>query len=405
LYLQREATMDLTRRLTQVVISHLDDLTDELVREIRAENAGYLDADTVPVTELRRSCRDNLERVLQMLGGIVPSGVDPLDAAVVTGTRRAERRAPLEAVLRSFRIGGRVVWRALARVAKDDGTIAWDDMVDVAAAVWTVVDDASSAVARAYRRTELRLRRLDEHRRVTLFTDLLRGRARDATFAGEAAAELDLLPDAGYLVLATDLAGTGEPGLAAAEDMLAVHGIRSIWQPHARQSVGLVALTDHGPERVLQLLDGSIRDRVGVSPKVQGLGEVGVAHELAVVALRTLPPGTAAVARLDDHLPAALLVRSPDLAQRLVDVVLGPLLRLPDGERQALLATLSAYLRTNRSPAAAAERLYCHRNTVLNRMSKVENLLGLSLENVDTALTVSYALLALDLPGITHAKP
>lgn len=400
--------MELTRRLTQVVISHLDDLTDELVREIRKENAGYLDAETVPVTELRRSCRDNIERVLQMLGDIVPSGVDPLDAAVVTGTRRAERRAPLEAVLRSFRIGGRVVWRALARVAKEDGTIAWDDMVDVAAAVWTVVDDASSAVARAYRRTELRLRRLDEHRRVTLFTDLLRGRARDATFAGEAAAELDLLPDAGYLVLATDLAGDGSvagPGLAAAEDMLAVHGIRSIWQPHARQSVGLVALTGHGPERVLGLLDGSIKDRVGVSPRVQGLGEVGVAHELAVVALRTLPPGTAAVARLDDQLPAALLVRSPDLAGRLVDVVLGPLLCLPDGERQALLATLSAYLRANRSPAAAAERLYCHRNTVLNRMSKVENLLGVSLEDFDSALTVSYALLALDLPGITHAKP
>jgi hypothetical protein len=394
--------MDLTRRLTQLVISQLDSLTDELVREIRNENAGYLAAETVSVTELRRSCRDNLERVLQMLGDIVPSGVDPLDAAVVTGTRRAERRAPLEAVLRSFRIGGRVVWRALARVAKEDGTIAWDDMVDVAAAVWTVVDDASSAVAGAYRRTELRLRRLDEHRRVTLFTDLLRGRARDATFAGEAAAELDLLPDCGYLVLATDLGGSG---LAAAEDMLAVHGIRSIWQPHARQSVGLVALTDHGPERVLGLLDGSIRDRVGVSPRVQGLGEVGVAHELAVVALRTLQPGTAAVARLDDHLPAALLVRSPDLAERLVDVVLGPLLRLPDGERQALLATLSAYLRTNRSPAAAAERLYCHRNTVLNRMSKVENLLGRSLEDFDTALTVSYALLALDLPGTAHAKP
>ncbi len=394
--------MDLTRRLTQLVISQLDSLTDELVREIRKENAGYLAAETVSVTELRRSCRDNLERVLQMLGDIVPSGVDPLDAAVVTGTRRAERRAPLEAVLRSFRIGGRVVWRTLARVAKEDGTIAWDDMVEVAAAVWTVVDDASSAVAGAYRRTELRLRRLDEHRRVTLFTDLLRGRARDATFAGEAAAELDLLPDSGYLVLATDLGGSG---LAAAEDMLAVHGIRSIWQPHARQSVGLVALTDHGPERVLDLLDGSIRDRVGVSPRVQGLGEVGVAHELAVVALRTLQPGTAAVARLDDHLPAALLVRSPDLAERLVDVVLGPLLRLPDGERQALLATLSAYLRANRSPAAAAERLYCHRNTVLNRMSKVENLLGRSLEDFDAALTVSYALLALDLPGTAHAKP
>lgn len=390
--------MDLTRRLTQQVILRLDALTDDLVAEILDENAGYVDAELVSLGELRRSCRDNIERVLQMLGDIVPAGVDPLDAAVVTGTRRAERRAPLEAVLRSFRIGGRVVWRSLAKVAKEDGTICWDDMVDVAAAVWTVVDEASSAVARAYRRTELRLRRLDEHRRLTMFTDLLRGRARDTAFAAEAAAELDLPADGEYLVIVTDLAQDGGPGLAPAEDMLAVNGVRSIWQPHARHTVGLVALATHDPDRLLDMLHAGIRDRVGVSPRVHGLGEVGTAHELAALALRTLPAGDAAIARLDDRLPAALLVRSPDLADRLVDVVLGPLLRLPGGERQALLATLSAWLRTNRSPAAAAELLYCHRNTVINRMAKVESLLGRSLEDFESTLTVSYALKALELP-------
>ncbi|MGH3879800.1 MAG: PucR family transcriptional regulator [Actinophytocola sp.] len=391
--------MELTRRLTQLVILRLDELTDELVLEILRENAGYVDAELVPLDELRRSCRDNLERVLQLLGDMVPPGVDPVDAAALTGTRRAERRAPLEAVLRSFRIGGRVVWHALARVAREDGSIGWDDMVDVAAAVWTVVDEVSSAVAGAYRRTELRLRRLDEHRRLTLFTDLLRGRGRDAAFAAEAAAELDLPADVDFLVLAADLRQD-----TSAEDHLAVHGVRSIWQPHARHTVGLVALDRYDADRVLDLLRTAVRDRVGVSPRVHGLGEVGTAHELAVLALRTLPAGIATTARLDDRLPAALLVRSPDLVDRLVEVVLGPLLRLPDGERQQLLATLSAWLRSNRSPAAAAERLYCHRNTVINRMSKVESLLGRSLEDFENALTVSYALLALDLPEGTHAQ-
>jgi PucR C-terminal helix-turn-helix domain/GGDEF-like domain len=256
----------------------------------------------------------------------------------------------------------------------------------------------SSAVAGAYRHTELRLRRLDEHRRLTLVTDLLRGRGRDAAFAQEAAAELDLPATADFVVLATDLT----PGTTA-EDVLAVNGIRSIWQPHARLTVGVVALGHHDPDRVLGLLRTAIRDRAGVSPRVHGLAELGTAHELAVLALRTLPAGTAAIARLDDRLPAALLVRSPDLADRLVDGVLGPLLRLPDGERQQLLATLSAWLRANRSPAAAAERLYCHRNTVLNRMTKVESLLGRSLEDFEHALTVSCALLALDLPEGTTA--
>jgi hypothetical protein len=38
---------------------------------------------------------------------------DYFDAARETGRRRAEQRMPLDDVLRSFRLGGRLVWEAL----------------------------------------------------------------------------------------------------------------------------------------------------------------------------------------------------------------------------------------------------------------------------------------------------
>ncbi|RBM15999.1 PucR family transcriptional regulator [Prauserella sp. PE36] len=385
---------DLAEQLARALVVRLDQLADELVADILAENPGYHDAALVTLAELRRSCRNNLERVLQLLGDTVPRGEDPYDAATVTGSRRAEQRVPLDSVLRSFRLGGRVLWRGLVRIGKESDDIDRDRLLDVATTVWTVVDEASSVVARAYRDTELQLRRLDDHRRQSLVGDLLRGRGREAGFAGQAAAELGLPREGDYVVFVADSAADGTPGLAMPQDTLAGYGIRSVWEPRDQHTVGLVALERRALDGVLELLRGGVRARVGVSPEVRGLAEVGVAHDLALLALRTLPSGTTGLAVLDERLPEALVARSPELARRLRAGVLGPLLRLPEHEREVLLETLAAWLETNRSAAATAARLYCHRNTVLNRLRRLEAVFGHSLDDHRTALALSLALIA-----------
>ncbi|WP_020666639.1 PucR family transcriptional regulator [Amycolatopsis nigrescens] len=390
---------DLGQHLARVQITRLDALTDNLVGDILAENPGYHDAALVSLAELRRSCRANLERVLQLLGKTVPEGVDPFDAATVTGARRAEQRVPLHSVLRSYRLGGRVIWRALVQMAKEDDRVDRDQLLDVATQVWTVVDEASSEVASAYRSAELQLRRLDEHRRHALVEDLLRGRGREPGFAAQAATELALPAESDYVVLVADLAPDGTPGLVMPQDALAVYGVRSVWQPRGQTLLGLVALEQRSLDSVLGLVRGGVRARVGVSPPSHGLGELGVAYEFAALALRTLPPEEAGLARLDERLPEALVVASPELADRLVVTVLGPLLRLPAAERDVLLGTLSAWLATNRSAVATAERLYCHRNTVLNRLRRLEKLLGRSPQADESRVTLSLALIAHRLTG------
>ena len=137
-----------------------------------------------------------------------------------------------------------------------------------------------------------------------------------------------------------------------------------------------------------------------MSPAVDGLAEVDVAHRLAETALRALPTGGPAVAELDTRLPGALLVTAPDLAARLVRRALGGVLDLDSDEGTVLLATLRAWLDTGGSAGQTAARLYCHRNTVLNRLRRVEGLTDRSLERVDDLVEWSLALLALDvLPG------
>ena len=57
-----------------------------------------------------------------------------------------------------------------------------------------------------------------------------------------------------------------------------------------------------------------------------------------------------------------------------------------------LRRTLAAYLDANGSPTEAAVRLKLHRNTVLYRLSRIEELLGVDLRDADARLTLHVAL-------------
>jgi purine catabolism regulator len=60
--------------------------------------------------------------------------------------------------------------------------------------------------------------------------------------------------------------------------------------------------------------------------------------------------------------------------------------------RGVLLQTLGAYLATNGSPTDAADRLHLHRNTVLYRLGRIEDLLGVDLRNAEVRLALHLAL-------------
>jgi len=57
-----------------------------------------------------------------------------------------------------------------------------------------------------------------------------------------------------------------------------------------------------------------------------------------------------------------------------------------------LLPTLAAYLATNGSPTDAADRLHLHRNTVLYRLGRIEDLLGVDLRDAEVRLGLHLAL-------------
>ena len=379
------------------LLSSLDPMTDELVDAILAEDPSYTATGRPTRADLARSCHDNLQRILEDLADLTPSTPgDPYDAPRATGHRRAEQGVPLESVLHAYRLGHRVIWEQLVQHARRAGGAALDVLVDAASEVWALVDTYSAEVARAYRATELEIARHDDRRRDALLDALLEGRGSDRSVAADAAAALRL-PQTGRLCVVV-ISGTDFARLAG--DALSVRGLPSSWRTRADREVGIVALGRTSASEVAALLSRVGVARAGISPVVDELALVDGAARLAATAMLARASG---VVELDEVLPGALLASAPELAARLLDRALAPVLALPPQETDVLLDTLRTWIACGGSASQTADQLYCHRNTVLNRLRRVASLTGRSLSGPGDLVEWHLALLAKEL--LTDAPP
>ncbi|MET9491111.1 helix-turn-helix domain-containing protein [Nocardia sp. NPDC006630] len=382
-------------QLAQACRGEIAALTDKLIAAVFTDNPEWTDYTSVPRAELHDACGRYLARILDLLSD-AQSDPQHDEVAATIGKHRAAQNVPLEAMLRTFRLGGRIVWEALLDNA-EAVDISPGGIRDTGTAMWTVIDGLSSALSTAYRNSELDRVRQDERRKHALMEDLLTDRMHDAAFLAHAARELNLPTHSGYIVVVAESLPTGCSTLLGAETTLEARGIRSAWHNRAHTTIGLVALEQWDAVPVREFLRPLTRGRAACSPTVQSLAEVNTAHGLAHIVLRTLPIDTVALVSMDERYPEALLVRSPDLADLLLSHILGPVLRLPVNDRDALLGTLSQWLAQNCSATNAAARLHCHRNTVLNRLHRISTLIGRPLDGQRTYFELTLALIAFEL--------
>jgi hypothetical protein len=393
-----EAATSLTvELLAGSVLRRLPAITDALVQIIEDQNPAYRELDAVPRQDLWRSCHDNVARVVQMIADTDrQSDAAYFDAAQATGRRRAEQRMPLDDVLKSFRLGGRLVWEALIDEARTQGMVESEALLEVAGKVWEVVDRTSSQVAAAYHAAERYLVRADEQRRSTLWEGLLHGRT-DRAFLQEAATVLDVPADGRYLVVAIDNLVDDEDTTRSFARRLAAIRVASAWQVRPQTVIGLVSMGMESADVVLRVLREVVHAPAGLSGVVGGLGAVDVAYRQAMLARRTLPVGRIDVAALTEHLPEALLLSAPELADLLVQTWLVPLMAVPTAERELLLDTLDKWVQATGSVRRTADLAHCHRNTVLNRLHRIAQITGRNLTDEGLHLELGLALRAFRL--------
>ncbi|MFC9974811.1 PucR family transcriptional regulator [Spirillospora sp. NPDC127200] len=377
-------------RLVRAAASRLrervPELADRLVEDVLAEDPAY--TDFVPRDEFRESVRASLEAGIEQMDRRVRGHRADLSVAEGIGRRRAEQGLPLESLLRSYRMGGRVVWEALIEVVAGDDPDELTTLLRYASVVWHIIEQQSTVVSETYRRTESELLRRSDERVQALLDALLEGRGADGGLAQAAAAALDLPEHGRYAVVVLRPHRTAP----AFERPDRIGGLRFVWRMRTDGEVGVVALGGQGPAELAGALRPLVAGEAGISPVTDGLAGLGRARWLAEVALGTSRPGDHAVVRLERRLPAALVVAQPELGGLLGEQVLGPLAELDPADREILLDTLAAWLDCEGSANRTAGRLYCHRNTVFNRLRRLEQLTDRSLHRPRDVVELALAL-------------
>lgn len=208
-----------------------------------------------------------------------------------------------------------------------------------------------------------------------------------------------------YLVALVD---GGQPrGPALLREVAARLGARHAVTALDEQAVLLVAVpagSASAPpldDRVADLLAGLLprteQPRAAVGPVATDLAGAAASLRQARAALRAggVVPGTGPVAVASRLTAERMLLDRPTAElDQLVAEHLGGLVALPPPRREELLATLESYLDTARSKAATARRLRLHRQTLYQRLRRIEQVLGRDLDDPRTGTGLALAVRA-----------
>ncbi|MEW1958678.1 helix-turn-helix domain-containing protein [Kineococcus sp. NPDC059986] len=332
------------------LLGDVDALATRFVAQVR-EVVPYSDG-AVEVDRLQSDAVDTYERVFRRLVDLpVPERL--VEASRELGRTRAHLDVPLAAVTAGTRLHFRIVWEVLAERLAPEGLAA---AVTLPVQVWQAVEEHSTDVQVGYHEAATALayaRERDRHRIVDTF---LESDGRDGTLLSGAAAVLGMDVEAD-VVCAVVPAGVAVPGV----------GRRTGLHVHPWRGGAVLLATE----------DSALRDVVcGVGPLARGLARVPRAVRVAEAVAAVLPSGATGPVRPPD---VALALAARALGPLRADVagdVLSQVLALPAPERDRLLETFDVYCATG-SVAATAERSFCHRNTVLNRLRRLGECTGL----------------------------
>ncbi|MGE2730771.1 PucR family transcriptional regulator [Mycolicibacterium vaccae] len=339
-------------------LADLDDIAAAYVRQVRTLT-GYADS-IVDDDDLHRTARTTLRLLFEMI-----QGEDRLaelqEYSERIGRRRALQQVPLESLLRAVRMDFPFIWEALS-AHTDGGAAALSEAVTW---IWSAVERHTTNVQAGYLDEISRVNAELELERTFLLRQLLSEDTSDPQLHSQAAAALGLPADSSYLVAVSGELHPNEFGRlvrSCSPDavLLRLEGVE----------FAILVADALSPQAQAQLLTIP----AGVSVPADGLSEVAGMWRLARELSAWAEPGRAAT--LERHWDKIAAHRLGAIGAAFARRTLAPVSALPPRDRQALTDTLSIYLDTG-SIAETAARLYCHRNTVINRLARITSSTGL----------------------------
>lgn len=372
--------MALVRRLQDDV----DELVDLFLQRIRAIPP-YDDDSVVPAETVRADALASFDHLLLRLTQTRVRSAAGIAEAV--GRDRARRRVPLDALVSAVRLDFGVIWSRLRSYADADEDA--EVLVAHVEHLLAVIEDYTARVQRGYLLEEAVMAREHEYAVAALLGELLDGSASPGLVQRVTRA-LDLDPDTRFVVAATPL--DCKDGLWRAHRGALGQGRGSWWIERDGRALCFFAWGADDLGATAPLLG---RVPCAIAPVAEGVAALPtaarVAARLSDVVHPDDGPGTVRdlwVRLVVDALDVVAAAFATDVLRGLADVT--------SGERERILRTAQTYLRVG-SVQACADEEFCHRNTVLNRLRRLQTCTGLDITRPrDAGLLVA----ALAVPGV-----
>lgn len=356
------------RLLDGLDADHLTDLFFERVLRI----ADYAES-SLPASEIRRTGAASFAALIASLRQDVDTRrMDDARLAQATdvGVSRARIDIPIESLMTAIRLDFSILWTELTTLAQASDAAL---LVRHAADVWSAVDSYASQTQASYMAERQRMLNEASSIRQGYVADIFGHDPPGSEMLAQIAAEIGVGQDA-PLGVAVAL-GEDVAALRVAIALAGRMGSEMFTHPLAN---GLVAFwSDDGrPGSAGREATAKVRElRCGLVEAIPGLSSLAAAarfaRELAGLVedgddrALTLQRSWNRIARL--RLTAAGMPMAADIEAVLANC--GPV------ERDRLVETAKAYLSTG-SVAASSRLLFCHRNTLMNRLRRFTELTG-----------------------------
>jgi PucR C-terminal helix-turn-helix domain/GGDEF-like domain len=370
------------------VIADVDSLARDLAAQIRRDVAYYHDPSQA-ADDLEDTCRGQLEAALSQLD--LPDAMDGT-AARVNGAKQAAARVPLTSLIDAYRVGSHFIWTTVAAACAAEA-IASEHVLALADRIWLVQDAFTQAMTEGYRDVANARLLTEEAERASIVAALLQGQVLSQETVWDLASVLQLPQRGPFVVVAAEVADLGRHAMPGVEGRLRVSDVLSAWQLRPDTQVGIVHVPS--PQRqaaLLAVLRLYPNVRLGVSPPYLKLDQTGEALRFARIAMTAAPPKGGVIV-FDENPLLVAAVAEPDVMRRVADTVLGALASMHDDDRQILLDTFDTWLHSHGSADIAAQQLFCHPNTVRQRLRRLEERTGRSLSD---PLDLTHLCLALE---------
>ena len=353
----------------------LEELTDRFMTRV-VTVSGY-DPAPIPVSELRRTGRLSFSTLIE---GLRAGGFDgPVAVSTEVGVSRARAGIPLEALMTAIRHDFNVLWEVLTRVANQEDA---ELVIRHTGIVLSTVDEYVSQVQQAYTAERTRMRAEEDSVHAGLIASLFDDPDPTSERLSRIATGLGLDVDSPLLVVAA----TGDD----------VRALRVIISDHVR--AGGTMFTHHLGEVLIAFTQ--VWGNGDPATSVRGGG--GQASEALARRIAEARVGSVRAESIGTLRRSALTARdladviTPDetsamtwrrgwarLAARSLNAAGNPILVDVESalaacgpvERERLVEAVRAYLASG-SIGASAGQLFCHRNTVANRLRRFAELTG-----------------------------